>query len=530
MFTGKLRGTLACVVICMALVVSACSNSSNNSSSSNSPSGSSSTTSSSDSSPSAATVKKVVNIALIADPISLDPSPSTTREDRQVQNSIYDKLFDTDKDGNYVPMLAESYELSPDGLIYTIKLKQGVKFQDGTDFNADAVKFNLDRYATDENSSRKSEIKAISKVDVVDPYTVKIELSKAFSPLLSILTDRAGMMVSPEAVKKYGADYANNPVGTGPYIFVEHVKGDHVTLKKNENYWNGPVKLDEVNFRVFTNGTAAVQNLKSGQLDFLSSVPTKEVPGIKSDSNFTILSNSGMGYQGINLNTTQEPFTNKSLRQAVNKAIDRETLSKVIFDGSVVPANSPFTPGNLANGDSDKVSKPNPDEIKALLAKGGKPDGFTFKLQIGTSPVDEQVGAVIQNMLKAYGIIVEIEKYDKAALSDNVTNGKFVAAYYAWSGRPDPDQNFYAFFVTDQSRNYSRISIPELDKLAKQGREELDPTKRKAIYDQAMDIVHDDSGQVYLYHENVTFGFSNKVTGFEYVPDGIIRTAKMDIQ
>jgi peptide/nickel transport system substrate-binding protein len=427
-------------------------------------------------------------------------------------------------------MLAESYEISSDGLIYTLKLKKGVKFQDGTDFNADAVKFNLDRYITEKNSSRKSELKAVTKVDVVDPYTVKIVLSKAFSPLLSVLTDRAGMIVSPEAVKKYGDDFLNHPVGSGPYIFVEQVKGDHVALKKNENYWNGPVKLDEVNFKVFTNGTAAVQSLKSGQLDFLSSVPTKEISGVKNDSKFTIMSNSGMGYQGINLNTTQEPFTNKSLRQAINKAIDRDTLSKVVFDGNVVSANSPFSPGNLAFGDSDKASKPNPEEIKALLAKGGKPNGFTFKLQIGTSPVEEQAGAVIQNMLKPFGIIVELEKYEKAALSDNITNGKFVASYYAWSGRPDPDQNFYAFFVKDQSRNYSRISIPDLDKLAKQAREEMDPAKRKATYDKAMDIVHDDSGQVYLYHENTTYGFSKKVTGFDYVPDGIIRTAKLDKQ
>jgi peptide/nickel transport system substrate-binding protein len=521
MFTRKLRGTLVGVIICATLVISACSNSS---------SGNTSTTPSPDSKQTAATGKKVLNIALIADPISLDPGPSTTREDRQVQNSIYDKLFDTDKSGNYVPMLAESYEISPDGITYTIKLKKGVKFQDGTDFNADAVKFNLDRYITEKTSSRRSELAAVTKVDVVDPNTVKLTLSKAFSPLLSVLTDRAGMMVSPEAVKKYGAEYVNHPVGSGPYVFVEQVKGDHVTLKKNENYWNGPVKLDEVNYRVFTNGTAAVQNLKSGQLDFLSDVPTKEIPGVKNDSKFSIVSNPGMGYQGINLNTTQEPFTNKNLRQAINKAIDRETLSKVVFDGNVVPANSPFSPGNLANGDSDKLSKPNPEEIKSLLAKGGKPDGFTFKLQIGTSPVEEQMGAVIQNMLKQYGINVELEKYEKAALSDNVTNGKFVAASYAWSGRPDPDQNFYAFFVTGQSRNYSRISNPDLDKLTKQAREEMVPAKRKAIYDQAMDIVHDDSGQVYLYHENTTFGFSKKVTGFEYVPDGNIRTAKLDKQ
>jgi len=483
----------------------------------------------SDSQATAPADKKVVNIGLKADPPSLDPSFSNALVERQVLGSIYDKLFDLDKDGNIVPVLVDTHTVTEDGKEYTFTLKQGIKFHDGTEFNAEAVKFNLDRYS-DESSRRRSDVKVVQNVEVVDPYTVKIVLSEPFAPFLSILTDRAGMMVSPEAVKKYGDNFLNNPVGTGAYEFVEHVKGDRVTLKKNENYWDGEVKIDELNYKVFTNATAAVQNLKSGQLDFVDEIPTKEIKALENDPNITVIAQPGMAYQGMYLNINQEPFTNKYLRQAVNKAIDREAFVKVVYDGYAAPANSPFYPGNLAYGDSDKTSKPDPQEIKDLLAKGGKPDGFSFKFQIRTSPVYEQYGAVVQNMLKPYGINMELEKVEFGTLLDNGANQKFQALQLGYSGRQDPDQVFYDAMVTGQHLNFSRISNPELDDLAKQARVELDPAKRKELYDQAMEIVHDESHYVYIYHEYVLFGISNKITGFEFIPDGIIRTQKLDKQ
>ncbi|MEX2104269.1 MAG: ABC transporter substrate-binding protein, partial [Bacilli bacterium] len=442
-------------------------------------------------------------------------------------NSIYDKLVDLDKDGNIVPMLATSFEISEDGKMYTLKLKEGVKFHDGTDFNAEAVKFNLERYMG-ENSRRIGEMKYVTAVTVVDPTTVTIELKEPFTPFLSILTDRSGMMVSPAAVEKFGEEYLNNPVGTGPYVFVEHVKGDHVSLKKNDNYWNGIVAIDELNYKVFTNGTAAVQNLRSGMLDITDSVPIKEIPVVEKDANLTVVAEPGMGYQGFYINTTKEPFTNKYLRQAVDQSIDRETVVKVLFDGYALAANSPFAPGNLAYGDSDKVSKPDAASIKELLKTGGKPDGFTFKLQIGTSPANEQFGAVIQSMLKQQNITVELEKVEFGTLLENQDNANFEALALGWSGRPDPDQSFYDFVVTNGSNNGSRISVPELDELVTKARTEQDSAKRKEMYDRAMEIMHDEAPYTYIYHSYNINGMSKKVSGFTYVPDGIIRTAKLD--
>lgn len=471
---------------------------------------------------------KVLNIGMPADPPSMDPLQSTSLYDRQVYQSLYNKLFDIDADGNIIPELVAEYSVSTDGLTYTFKLREGVKFHDGSDFNAEVVKFNFERMTTDDKSKRKGELKVFESATVVDPYTVEVKLNAPYAPLLGVLTDRSGMMVSKEAVEKYGDEYINNPVGTGPFVFVEKVPGDHVTLKKNENYWAGEVKLDQVNYRVFTDGSAGVQNLRSGTIDIFTDVPPKEIQTVEGDSNLVMIAKANLGYQGIYLNTTSTSLGDKYLRQAVSAAIDRELFVKALLNGYGSPANSPFAPAHFAHGDSDNSATPDAGHIKGLLTKGGKPDGFSFKLQIGTSPVNEQTGVIIQDMLKKHNIHVELEKVEYGTMLENGNNGNFEALQLGWSGRIDPDGNIYDFVVTGTANNNARINEPELDNILNQARTENDLGKRKALYDQAMAIVHDNSGYVYLYHNYDKFGFSKKVKGYTYIADGLIRPAFLD--
>lgn len=517
MFSKNMHKTLLTAVLGTVLLVTGCGGGSGNGNQAGTA-------------PTEAAGKKVINIGLKSDPPTLDPNGSTALVDRMVYTSLYDKLFDIDASGKIVPMLATSYEVTPDGKTYTFKLKEGVKFHDGTDFDAEAVKFNFERNITGEKSKRKSELKVVDSVTVVDKSTVQIQLKEPFAPFLSILTDRGGMMVSPAAVKQYGDDYLNHPVGTGPFSFVEHVKGDHVTLKRNDDYWNGKPKAEEVNYKVFTNGNAKVQNLRSGMLDIIDEVPVKEIGAIKGDANFTIMAEPGMGYQGMYLNNTKAPFDNKYLRQAVDRAIDREAVVKVLFNGYAMPAHSPFAPGNLAHSDLDKAPKPNPDEIKDLLAKGGQPNGFSFKLYISTSPENEQFGAVIQSMLKQYNINVTLEKLEFGQLIETGDKGEFEALQLGWSGRQDPDQNFYDFVVTGTHNNDGGISIPKLDELANKARSELDEAKRKAMYEEAIKIMQEEAGYSYIYHQYNLLAMNKKISGFTYVPDGLIRTATLDKQ
>ncbi|MHB1654645.1 MAG: ABC transporter substrate-binding protein [Desulfitobacteriaceae bacterium] len=512
----KIKGPLAVVVMGLLLVTTGC--------------GTAASTANTASTPNSSAPKDggTLNIALSSDTPKLDPSFSTSVYDRYVFQSLFDKLVDLDKDGKIVPMLAKKWDVSPDGLTYTFHLQQGVKFQDGTDFNAEAVKFNFDRNMN-KASTRKNEISTVKSVTVVDPATVKVELKEAFSPFLSILTDRAGMMVSPAAVKKYGQDFVNNPVGTGPFSFKERVRGSSITLVKNPNYWQkGLPHLDSVVYKIITDGNVAAMNLKSGQVDLTDwRFPTKEIENFKKDTNFSIVNQAGQGYVGFYVNVAKPPFDNKYLRQALDVLIDRDALVKLIANGAATAGRSPFSPGNLAFGDSDKYFKPDLAKAKDLLAKAGKPDGFTFTYKTGTSPDNQRFGEMLQNMFKPAGITMTIEKLEFGTMLDQTTKGNFEASALGWSGRLDPDQNIYDAFVTGAPRNYSAYSNPKVDKLLKDARKELDNGKRKALYDQAMTILNDELPYIYFYHENNVFGFSKHVQGFEAVPDGMIRPVKM---
>lgn len=206
--------------------------------------------------------------ALDTEPPTLDPHLSGSAVDRQVFQNLYDKLVDTNASLAVVPMLATSWTISPDAKTVTFKLQQGVTFQDGTPFNAEAVKYNFDRMEFDPKfpSVRRSELGPMTGVTVVDPYTVQIALERPYSPLLYVLTDRAGMMVSPAAAQKEGLDYAQHPVGTGPFSFVERLPQDHITLRRNPTYWaKGLPYLDQIVYREITDDSARVANLKVGR-------------------------------------------------------------------------------------------------------------------------------------------------------------------------------------------------------------------------------------------------------------------------
>ena len=237
-------------------------------------------------------------ISLNADPPKLDPAQSSAFVDRQVLNNICDKLADIDAQGKIVPMLATEWKISDDKLTYTFTLREGVKFHDGTDFNADAVKANLARDMT-EKSPRRTELSSVQSVDVVDPKTVKMTLKQPFAPFLSVLTDRSGMIVSPKAAQDMGDDFLTKPVCSGPFMFQDRVKGDHITLVRNPNYWQpGLPKAAKLTYKIFTDPNVELVNLRSGQVDFIDSVPAKEVPNIQQDSKFAIVNQARASVSG----------------------------------------------------------------------------------------------------------------------------------------------------------------------------------------------------------------------------------------
>ena len=464
-------------------------------------------------------------VGLSADPPKLDPLLSSAYVDREVQNNIYDKLVDIDEKLNVVPDLAKQWEISSDGKVYTFNLQQGVQFQDGTPFNAQAVKFNFDRMMDPKvKTPRSSEVNPIQKVEVVDDYTVRITLKAPFTPFLGILTDRAGMMASPTAVQKYGEDFLQHPVGTGPFKYEGRVKGDSITLVRNDNYWRGKPKVDKLIYKILVDTNTSVSNLVSGQVDVLEStaIPSKQVPDLKKSPGVVVDVKPGLGYQGMWLNVTKPPFDNVWLRRAVDAAIDRKTLVNVLFGDVATPGDSPFSPASPYN---DGVV-PNRDLNKAkdYLAKGGKPNGFKFTLVTTPGPGGQQLAAVLQQMLGEAGIQMGIEQVEWGQLLDKLDKLQFEASPVGWSGRADPDQNIYAFHYTKGGFNNSGYSDPAMDKMLDQSRR-VTGQERAAAYTQIMAKLREDLPYLYLYYPSNTLAYSNKVKGLVNDPDGMIRLA-----
>ena len=469
----------------------------------------------------------VINISLDDDPGKLDPTQSSMITERIVYQSIFDKLVDLDESGKIVPMLAQRWTISDDQKTYTLYLQKGVKFQHGTPFNAKAVEFNLLR-GQEKASLRRNELKYIKQITVVDDSTVKLELTAPFAPFMSILTDRAGMMSSPDAVKKYGDDYVNNPVGTGPFIYKGRLKGATITLEKNPHYWQaGLPKVDGVTYKIMNDVNVAFNNLRSGQVDITNRFPYKEITNIDAGAKYTVINKPSLGFRGFYLNASKPPFDKKEVREAVDILIDRNAIAKVVYNGAVAAAHSPFSKAQFAHGEADTPPKVDLARAKALLKAAGKEAGFSFRLTLPTTPYESQVGQMIQGMLRPAGITVTLEKAELATQIEAGKAGTHEALFVGWSGRPDPDQNVYDFTVTNGSLNYSKFGTKEIDDLLQQARLESNETKRKAFYDQAMQILVKEVPYVYLNHDNVLFGISKAIKGFKLVPDGVIRTATL---
>ncbi|MBM7570369.1 ABC transporter substrate-binding protein [Aquibacillus albus] len=476
-----------------------------------------------DSSSSNSESKDTLVIGLDDDPPQLDPHRSSAAVDRQTFQSLYNKLIDINENLELEPELATDWNISDDGLTYTLTLQEGVTFHDGTDFNAEAVKFNFERMLDpDFASPRASEVNLIEEVNVLGDYEVEIVLSEPFAPFLSVLTDRAGMMVSPTAVEELGDDFANQPVGTGPYEFVERVAQSKIELTRYEGYWREKPAIANVEIRPFPDANVRVTNLVSGELDLLNKIAFKDIEKLKEDPSITLLEKDALGYQGIHLNTEVEPFTNKNIRQAINLAIDREAITRVVFHGGAVPAVSAFAPSSWAAPDFEQ---PNADveAAKALVEESGLTD-VSFTLKINPKPEEEQMAQMMQAMLSEVGITMEIEMVEFGTMLDQLSTGDFEAVRLGWSGRTDPDGNAYRFFYTDAPNNYTNYSNPEVDGLLDEARTVSVQEERKAMYDQLSEILWDDAPYIFLYHERDYKAMKNYVKGFEHVADTMVRT------
>lgn len=474
-----------------------------------------------------------VTFAMENDLINGDPLLSTAFVDRNVHYLMYDALLRSDQKGNIVAGLATKWETSSDGKTFTLTLREGVTYQDGTPFNADSVKWNLDRYRTDAKSQRKGELGSVDSVTVVDPKTVKVTLKTPFSPLVAQLVDRAGMMVSQKAVEAGGADFTRKPVnaGTGPFAFVEAVKDDHITLAKNPKYWekdksgNQLPYLDKIIIKPITDGTVRVTQLKTGDVQAANNIPGKDVADLRKGTDLTYLEGPNLGFDSIILNNAPNfVFNEIRYRQAVATAIDRqELLDKVNFGVGQV-GYGPIAPAHFAYDPNFKPFTVDPAKAKALVDSVGKgPLEFTLIIPSG-DPVQVQYATLIKAQMAKAGITMNIQSLEFAQILDQQTKHIFKdAALTGWSGRLDPDGNTYNHIVTGKPFNDSSYSSKVVDDAMEQQRTLSDPAARKPLLRKAEETVVTEAGLVWYRFRVTSIVTAKKVHGIEAYPDAIIR-------
>ena len=477
-----------------------------------------------------------LRIGVAEDPDMLDPSLGRTYVGRIVFSAFCDKLFDIDEKLNIVPQLGLSYETSADGKEMTIKLRPGVKFHDGEPFDAEAAKFSLERHLTMPTSFRKPELAALDHVEVVDPLTIKLVLKTPYSPLIAQLTDRAGMMVSPKAVKEAGEKFGLHPVCAGPYKFVERVQQDRMVFEKFADYWNKDnVFIDRVVFQPIVDSTVRLANLKSGGLDLIERVLATDIKDVRADSRLKLSAALELGYMGLTINIGNDknkgPLSqSEKVRQALDLSIDREAINQVVFNGEFAPGNQWISPEHPYYQKAFPVPKRDIAKAKALMKEAGFPLPVSVDLMVPKGPENEAVAQVMQSMASEAGFDLKIRVIEFATSFKQAQAGEFQAFLIGWSGRIDPDGNSYVFLHTKAPQNDGVYSNPEADKAFEDARLITDPAQRKAIYEKLTAMVLRDEPLIYLYHRKLLIAHTTKLEGYRQMPDGLVRVVGLKLK
>jgi len=472
---------------------------------------------------------QTLRIGLAEDPDVLDPTLARTFVGRIVFAATCDKLLDLDEKLNIVPQLATSYEWSPDYKALTLKIRKGVLFHDGEKLDAAAVKFNIERHKTMQGSTRKGELASVSSVDVVDPYTVRLNLSAPFIPLLAVLTDRAGMMVSPKAAKAEGEKFGAHPVCAGPFKFVDRVAQGRITFERFADYWNkDAIHFDKVIYEPIVDSQVRLANLKSGQLDLIERFAPSDIAGLRADSRFKISKIVEIGYQGITINIGKSDLAKTSVlrdprvREAFELSIDRQGVVDVAQEGEGMAGNQWVAPTNSWYSKAVPIPKRDVAKAKELLREAGVPNP-SFQLVTPTTSDAQRFAQVIQAMAKEAGFDVKIQSTEFSTSLDMADKGQFEAYVLAWSGRADPDGNLQSHLGCKQPLNYAGYCNAEVDDWIAKSRTTGDRAQRQKYFDQIAMQVSKDRPIIYVYHRHWLWAYTNKLSGLRTVPDGMIR-------
>lgn len=453
------------------------------------------------------------------DAVTLDAHHITDSPSATVVEHVVETLLEWLPDGRIVPKLAESYTTSDDGRVWTLKLREGIFFHDGTPFNAEAVKYNIERIIDPNNAVTFAFlVDSITSVEVVDEYTVRFVTDEPFAPMINHLTHSATGMQSPTAIERLGDDaYSVNPVGTGPFVFSSWTAGDEIVLKRNDNYWGEPAKVDEVVFRVVPEDGPRMLMVTSGEAHVGVRVPPEMVSLLEMDPNVEVVRTPSVRTIYVALNNYQRagaqpnPFADPRVRQAVNYAVDNEAINEFILSGVGQTVDAPVA-GGVFGYQPIFSYEYNPERARQLLAEAGYPNGFATQLYApnGRYLKDMEIAEAIQAMLADVGIDASIVTADWATYLEMTEvpaeRSTVPMAMVGWGTvTGDADYGLYPLFHTTQwvpaGSSRSFYSNPEVDRLLDLARNNPDPQVREQTYKEAMTLIMEDAPWIFLHAE-----------------------------
>lgn len=470
-----------------------------------------------------------LSVGLIAEPTVLDPLTSVTLYDNDIMANMYDTLFKYDVHNTIQPELVSSYNYTSPTVL-NLTLRSGVTFHDGTPFNADAVVFNMNRFLNDKASPRYTDVVNIASVQKVGDLQVRILLKQPFAPLFNVLTGAVGMMLSPTAIRKLGSKLGQAPigVGSGPFMFVEWIKGDHLLLKANPNYWKTDAHgtrlpyLQTIRYRTITNGTVMYNNLETAQIQVASNIDPNEVALAKSNSALIYRQIASPGFGSLFIDNGASPMNNVHVRRAIAWAINRPEIVNHVFQGVGLVAKGPLSPASWAYDKNLTSYTYDPSKAKAELAQAGLTSvSFTLLIASG-NPTTLQEAQFIQSELQLANIHITIKQETFTAEVTDVQTFNYQAAILGWTGSLDPDGSMYPLFTSTGGFNYTKYSNARVDTLLNQARTVTNQAQRISDYQQAQQFIMQDSPYIFINYPAVYQATTASVKNYALLPSGVL--------
>jgi peptide/nickel transport system substrate-binding protein len=466
--------------------------------------------------------KKLV-VGRANDSVSLDPAIVTEMDSFKVTVNIFETLVKYEKDqGEIIPCLAESWKCSEDGLIWSFKLRRGVKFHDGTPFDAHAVVFNFNRWMDRDNPYHNNSFRYwnyifggfpgfIKSVKALSDYFLEIKLSKPYAPFLNALAMPAFGIASPEAIKESNGNLYDNPIGTGPFIFKKWEKNKSLFLERNDNYWSQIAKINELEFRVIPSSKDRLEELKQGNIHIADFLSMEDIEDIKFDPNLHLYLRPSFNVGYLSMNNEKYPFNKREVRMAINHAIDKERLITEVFNNMAKPAITYLPPSLWGYNENLEVYEYNPEKAKELLKEAGFPEGFKTTLWVMDAsreylPKPLETAQFIKESLKKIGIRAEIMIFTWNQYIKKMHNGEHDMALIGWTGDyADPDNFLYTMLSSENAKpglagNYSFYKNSNVDQLLIQARQTSNMFFRRSLYRSVQEIVNYDAPSVPLVH------------------------------